>query len=91
MPVTLDPPKRRCHPIEPQPETVVELGRATPFEPRRHRIGEDRRLRRAGFGGERFEPCAERIGQEQLMADAGRHRQKSSCRSSGRFDAESMP
>src|SRR3546814_19025112 len=43
------------------------------------------------LGSKRLEPIAQRLRQEQLVADFVGHDQKSSCRSSGRPEAESRP
>ncbi|MGN6124553.1 MAG: hypothetical protein ACTHOJ_16550 [Sphingomonas oligoaromativorans] len=77
------------HPVEPQTEAIIQLGRAAPMEPGRKRVDEDGRLGCAGPGGKGLEPLAERLGEEQLMADLLDHGQKSSCRLSGRDEAAS--
>src|SRR3546814_4535260 len=70
---------------------VLQLRGPAPVEPGGDRIGEDRRLRGSWLGSKRLEPIAQRLRQEQLVADCVGHDQKSSCRSSGRPEAESRP
>src|SRR3546814_19533339 len=60
-------------------------------EPGGERIGEDRRMLGSWLGSKRLEPIAQRLRQEQLVANFVGHDQKSSCRSSGRPEAESRP
>src|SRR3546814_20467366 len=68
MTVALDASERHRHAVEPGAELGLELGHSLPVEPGGQRIGEDRRLRGAGSGGERFEPLAELLRQEELVA-----------------------
>src|SRR3546814_20557849 len=86
--VAIDPADRLRHAIEPDGKAVLQLRGPAPVEPGGDRIGEDRRLRGSWLGSKRLEPIAQRLRQEQLVAAFVGHAQKSSCRSSGRPDAE---
>src|SRR3546814_20787953 len=72
MTVALDAPERHRHAIEPLMESVFQLARRLPIKPGGQCVGQDRRLGRAGRGGERLEAVAQLLRQEELIANAVR-------------------
>src|SRR3546814_20891378 len=72
MTVALDAPERHRHAIEPLMESVVQLARRLRIKPGRPCVGQDRRLGRAGRGGETLEAAAKLLRQEELLADRKR-------------------
>src|SRR3546814_20569679 len=89
--VAIDPADRLRHAIEPDGKAVIQLRGTAPVEPGGDRIGEDRRLRGSWLGSKRLEPIAQRLRQQQLVADIVGHAPQSSCRPSGRGAAKSRP
>jgi hypothetical protein len=56
-----------AQPVQPDPKPLVQFGGTAPFQPSTESIGEDRSLRRARLGCERFELLREVVGQIELV------------------------